>query len=112
MLSVGKVLVFKAGLLQYLAKNIALLVQNFCWDFFGQNPFSAILSLKKQNKKVPMATKLEGRGVGRGLSGRNTKKDLYCGFPKAGRRIRMGLTRIQPSKNSEIGSATLVKSTA
>ena len=33
---------------------------------FRQNPFSAILRLKKEKKEVPMATKLEGGG-GRGV---------------------------------------------
>jgi len=43
MLSGGKVVVFLTELLQFLAKNIALLVQKCV---FGQNPFSAILRVK------------------------------------------------------------------
>ena len=54
--------IFLAGLLQYLAKNMALLVQTFLEDFFCQNLFSAIL---RQNK-FPMATK--GGGVGKALA--------------------------------------------
>ena len=60
---------FLTGLLQYLAKNMALLVPTYWGEFFCQNPFSAILRLKK-GKKVLMATKLVGEG---GLS-RATKK--------------------------------------
>ena len=37
---------FSAGLLQYLAKNMALLVQNFWEKKDCQNPFSAILRQK------------------------------------------------------------------
>ena len=40
--------------------------------FFGQNPFSAILRLKRR-KKVPMATKLEVMPL---------KKNFFCGFPE------------------------------
>ena len=38
MLSVGKVVVFLTGLLKYLAKNMALLIEHF-GNFFFQNPF-------------------------------------------------------------------------
>ena len=50
------------GLLPYLAKNIALLIQNFSRRiFFGQNPFSAILRFKKRTEKqVLMAKNLQG----------------------------------------------------
>ena len=45
-MSVGKVVVFFGSLLQYLAKNMPLLVQqNF--GIFCKNLFSAILQLKK-----------------------------------------------------------------
>ena len=47
---------FFDGLLQYLTNK-------FCENFFSQNPFLAILRLKKKKKqKVPMATKLKGGG--------------------------------------------------
>ena len=79
MLSVGKVVVFFSMFLQYMAKNMALLVQLFLRDFFGQNPFSAILRLK--NKKNPMITKLkEGRGLG-GFSGWTTKRIFFLRLP-------------------------------
>ena len=38
---------FLADLLQYLAKNMALLVHKFGENLVCQNPFSAILRLKK-----------------------------------------------------------------
>jgi len=37
---------FLVSWLQYLAKNIALLVRNFLGEKICQNPFSAILKLK------------------------------------------------------------------
>ena len=54
MLSVGKSRSFLAGPLQYLAKNMAILVQKIRGNFVSQNPFSAIIRLKKQQQKVPM----------------------------------------------------------
>ena len=52
---------FLADLIQYLA-NKNFLVQKFWGYFFCQNPFSAVLRQKRE-KKIPTATKLEGRGV-------------------------------------------------
>ena len=47
-------------LLQYLAKNMSLLVQKFCGDFFLSEFVSDYFKTKKYKKKVPFATKLEG----------------------------------------------------
>ena len=53
MLSGGKVVVFLQVSLQFLVKNIALLVKkNFGINFVCQNPFSAILRLKTERKKI------------------------------------------------------------
>ena len=60
---------FLTGLLEYLAKNMALLVQKFVGIFLVKIRFRLF-------KK-----KLSLRGGGN-LSGRATKKIFYCGFPK------------------------------
>ena len=57
MLAVGTGAVFLAGLLQYLSKNMALLVQNFCKKLLFQHPFSAILRLEKKKFRWPPSTK-------------------------------------------------------
>ena len=57
-------------LLQYFPKNRAILVQKLWGEKSCQNPFLAILRQKKiQQKKVPIAIKLEGGG-GKGLVAR------------------------------------------
>ena len=53
-----------SGLLQYLAKNMALLVQKFREEKSCQNPFSAILRRKKERKKKSS----DGHGA-RGVGG-------------------------------------------
>ena len=58
----------------------------FFGNFFCQIPFLASLRLKRRRrKKVPKATKLEGRGArgGRALVAGPLKTELFCGFPKA-----------------------------
>ena len=50
--------------------NMALIVQTILGIFFCQIRFSAILSLKEKNKKVPMTTKHEEEeGGGKALEG-------------------------------------------
>ena len=50
---------FFAGLMQYLAKNMAILVQKFCGGLFLSEFVSGYFKTKK---KVPFSTKLEGGG--------------------------------------------------
>ena len=58
MLSGAKVVVFLTGLLQCLAKNIFL-------DFFlSKSVFGFLKTKKRTEKKVHIATKLEGGGGG------------------------------------------------
>ena len=48
--NVGKAVVFLSDLLQFMAKKIALLVQNCADEKSCQNPFSAILRLITKQK--------------------------------------------------------------
>ena len=57
MLSVGKVVIFLTGLLQYLAKNMALLVQKL-WRGGKFN-----IRFRIFRKKTPVVTKLDGGGI-------------------------------------------------
>ena len=65
-----------SGLLQYLAKNMAL--QKLCG---GKKLSTSIFGYFKTKKKVPTAIKL-GLGRGLGLNGPAIKKIIFfCGFP-------------------------------
>ena len=50
---------FLVGLLQFLAKNMALLVQKFVGDFFCQNKFLDILRLKFDLKVESLSEKIK-----------------------------------------------------
>ena len=65
-------------LLQYFPKNRAILVQKLGAEQNRQNPFPAILWLKK-NKKKPMA-------YGKALMARPLRKELFFGFLNGARK--------------------------
>ena len=58
-----------------------MLVQTFLGIFFGQNPFSAILRLKKRKKKSSYGHLFRERGGGKTLVPGPQKNNFFCGFP-------------------------------
>ena len=67
-------------MLQNFPKNRAILVQKLSGEKSCQNPFSAILRLKKK-KKVPMAIKLEGGGGGKALMAWPLVENFFLRLP-------------------------------
>jgi len=57
-----------------------LLVKRFLGFFLSKSVFRYFKTKKKNKKKVPMATKLEGEGVKALVAGPLKKNNFFCGF--------------------------------
>ena len=72
-----------------------------------QNPFSAILRLKKNKNKVPVAIKLQGGGEG--LNGQAISEGtFFCGFPKKYKIWDLQSENLQRSKIFQLESFNIL----